>query len=386
MKRMKVENAMQREVTINKRKSGRSWRGAAAALALILASTTVVTRADSSAPARGSAVSTPPEGMVFVPGGVFEMGYEAGHPDEQPVHRVELSPFFIDRTEVTNAQFAAFIEATGHVTRAERDGYAWAYVEGGADFARIEGANWRAPQGPGSGIEGLMDHPVVCVSWHDAKAYAQWAGKQLPTEAQWEYAARGLGGAHQTAVGPDEIESEAGHHGHGAHHGAHDPSSTGTSTVTAPEPTAHHASGPAPRSGSARRIQTVGANIWEGTWPQENRLEDEHFYTAPVGSFAANDLGIHDMIGNVWEWTADWYAPDAYNRSSAVNPTGPESGANRVARGGSWFCSSNYCGAYSTHYRGASPPDSAFNNVGFRCVVTLPSPEAGALAEQGGRS
>ena len=124
----------------------------------------------------------------------------------------------------------------------------------------------------------------------------------------------------------------------------------------------------------------VKANVWQGIWPRANHLEDGYFYTAPVGSFPPNELGLHDMIGNVWEWTADWYAEDEYRTSRRLDPTGPTGGEHRVARGGSWFCSPNYCGAYNSHYRGASPPDRAFNNVGFRCAADPPqeTPSAGA--------
>lgn len=306
----------------------------------------------------------PPAGMVYVPGGTFEMGYAAGHEDEAPVHRVELSPFYIDRTEVTNAQFSAFVEATEYVTGAERDGFAWGYLKGEDDFRRIEGAQWRFPEGPGSGIGDRMNHPVVCVNWHDARAYAQWAGKRLPTEAEWEYAARAAGREHQAA---QLTEGETAHHGHAV-------------SRPAPEPTAHHASGSLPAFTEDGNILLVRANYWQGTWPSENRKTDAYFYTAPAGSYAPNDLGLHDMIGNAWEWCADFYASDYYGRSPAADPKGPETGQNRVARGGSWFCSSNYCGAYSTHYRGASPPDHAFNNVGFRCAVSAAStagPSAG---------
>lgn len=294
-----------------------------------------------------------PEGMVYVPGGVFEMGFKGGHDDEAPVHSVELSPFFIDRTEVTNAEFAAFVDATGHVTQAERDGFAWCYLEGESDFRQVRGAQWRHPQGPDSDIEDRMDHPVVCVTWEDAAAYARWAGKRLPTEAQWEYAARGAGGAHRAA----QTEDGGNHEGHAS------------GDARAPEPTAHHGSGASPSTADDRDVRLIRANFWQGAWPERNLLEDRHYYTAPAGSFPPNDLGVHDMIGNVWEWTADYYASDYYARSPRRNPTGPETGQNRVARGGSWFCSSNYCGAYSTHYRGASPPTHAFNNVGFRCVM-----------------
>jgi len=257
-----------------------------------------------------------PSGMVRVPGGEYRMGFSDGAEDERPVHPVVLDSFWIDRHEVTNRQFAEFVRATGWVTRAERDGHLWCYLEGADRFRLVSGADWRNPFGPGSAVDERLDHPVVCVSWNDARAYAEWAGKRLPTEAEWEYAAR------------------AGDHGH----------------LTA---------------------IAAAANVWQGTWPERNELADGFFYTSPVMRFAANPLGVHDMIGNVWEWCSDWYAGDYYERSPAANPSGPDTGDRRVARGGSWFCSVNYCGAYSTNFRGASPPGRAFNNVGFRCAKDI---------------
>jgi len=265
-----------------------------------------------------------PEGMVRIDGGTFEMGRAGGSADEGPVHTVEVSPFLLDVHEVTNRDFAAFVRATGHETQAERDGYAWAYLEGATEFARVKDADWRRPEGPGSSIAARMDHPVVCVSWEDAKAYAEWAGRRLPTEAEWELAARAGSKGHAAVQGPKAV--------------------------------------PGPER------DLVEGNVWQGVWPEENELDDGYFYTSPVGRFAANGHGVHDMLGNVWEWCADWYGADWYAKSPAKDPTGPESGDRRVARGGSWFCSENYCGAYSTHFRGASPPGSAFNNVGFRCA------------------
>jgi sulfatase modifying factor 1 len=267
-----------------------------------------------------------PAGMVLIPGGEFLMGSENFFEDEKPVHKVMVNDFFLDRHEVTNARFAVFVKATGHVTTAEREGHCWAYFEGGTEWQYAEGTDWRHPQGPGSTIEHRPDHPVVCVSWEDAAAYAAWAGRRLPTEAEWEFAARAGDPGHFVA-----------------------------------------------RTGEEQPVETeVTANVWEGEWPAHNRLEDGYFYTAPAGSFPANAAGVHDMLGNVWEWTADWYDAEYYAVSPGENPRGPESGDKRVARGGSWFCSPNYCGAYSTHYRGGSPPGHAFNNVGFRCAGDIP--------------
>ncbi len=278
------------------------------------------------------------ENMAYVPGGRFLMGLADGHDDEKAVHEVELKPFLLDRYEVTNRDFAAFVEATGYVTQADSDGYCWCYLEGESDFQTIAGAGWRHPQGPESSIEDRMDHPVVCVSWHDTVAYAKWIRKRLPTEAEWEFAAR--------AGSPKHFRAR-----------------TDGLSARAAMPQA---------GGPVGDEVLIEANVWQGDFPSKNRLHDGYYYTAPVGRFTANALGLHDMIGNVFEWTADWYSAEYYLHAAVANPTGPLSGEHRVARGGSWFCSSNYCGAYSTHFRGGSPPDHAFNNVGFRCAADLP--------------
>lgn len=248
--------------------------------------------------------------MVPVPGGEYIVGDL--HENDAPIHRVRVDRFLIDRHEVTNRRFAAFIAATGHVTGAERNGGAWIYRGGEADWKWIRGADWRHPLGPDSSIDDAPNHPVVAVTWQDAAAYATWAGKRLPTETEWEVAAR-AGQPANAAASP--------------------------------------ASNPA-RDGSA--------NVWQGTWPRKNEMLDRFFYTAPVGSFSPNALGLYDMIGNVWEWTADWYHEESSNDPPSL----------RVAKGGSWFCSSHYCGAFRPGFRGKSPPSHAFNNVGFRCART----------------
>jgi formylglycine-generating enzyme required for sulfatase activity len=316
-------------------------------VAIFLVAITIVgLRARRAQPSPSSAAS---EGrMVLLKGGTFVMGtegradqahhanaahaslsgakvkdpaHEVGDDDERPAHRVTLSPFYLDATEVTNAEFARFVEATGYKTDAEKQGSAWVFKRGQKDWASIDGADWRHPFGRDSTIADKMNHPVVNVSWNDATAYAKWAGKRLPTEAEWEYAARG---GREGEVYPWGNELKPG----------------GKSL----------------------------ANFWQGTWPQDNKLEDGFYYTAPVASFAPNGFGLHDMIGNVWEWAADWYAADYYQHSPAKDPQGPSTGEMRVARGGSWFCSANYCGAYRVGFRGQSPPDAGFNNVGFRCA------------------
>lgn len=244
--------------------------------------------------------------MILVPGGKYRIG--DAHEADAPVRSVEIAPFLLDRHEVTNRQFQEFVRATGYATSAERERGAWVYRGGESEWRRIAGANWRRPLGPASSIVAAMDHPVVAVTWDDASAYARWAGKRLPTEVEWEVGARG-----------GEWPA-AGHH-------------------------------------DANPSRDASANVWQGTWPKKNELADGFFYTAPAGSFAPNGLGLYDMIGNVWEWTADWY------------DDGSQAPTMKVARGGSWFCSANYCSAFRPGFRGKSPAGHAFNNVGFRCAL-----------------
>jgi formylglycine-generating enzyme len=293
----------------------RAWGGAAAGFILAVATvggtaawfeTRTVERSAAaivwgSAPPRNRIA----DDTVLVPAGVYTIGDESAEASgDAPLRRVQLAAFRIDRHELTNRQFTQFVRARSYVTTAEREGGAWIYRGGDPDWSYVRGADWRHPLGPGSDIERAWDHPVVLVSWYDANAYAKWAGMRLPTEAEWEVAARG------------GVPPHFGHHAHSA--------------------------------------PTI-ANVWQGHWPEHNTVADGFFYTAPVGSFAPNRIGLYDMIGNVWEWTADSY---------------DSQGTLRVARGGSWFCSANYCGAYREGFRGKSPPDHAFNNVGFRCAVS----------------
>jgi formylglycine-generating enzyme required for sulfatase activity len=219
-------------------------------------------------------------------------GREVGDDDERPAHRVRLSPFYIDPTEVTNAEFGRFVQATGYKTDAEKKGSSWVFRKGRQDWESVDGADWRHPLGPDSTVRDKVNHPVVNVSWNDAAAYAKWAGKRLPTEAEWEYAARG------------GREGEI-----------------------------------YPWGNQLKPNGKAVANFWQGTWPEDNRMEDGYYYTAPVASFQRNGFGLYDIIGNAWEWTADWYADDYYKHSPAKDPKGPKSGEMRVARGGSWFCS-----------------------------------------------
>lgn len=283
--------------------------------------------------------------MVKIPGGRFLMGTRNGLPDEAPPHWVTVSGFYMDRHEVTNDQFAAFVKATGYRTVAERPlnpkdypGVPKADLKPGAGvfevgkgWSYVSGASWRHPSGPKSNLVGKGKFPVVQVAWDDAMAYAKWAGKQLPTEAQWEFAARG--GSNRAFIWGNE------------------PFST-------------------------KRPQ---ANIWQGEFPYECKVLDGFKTTAPVMSFAPNPYGLFDMAGNVWEWCRDWYRPDAYQPAAVTNPKGPRDSydpdepgvAKRVLRGGSFLCADNYCRGYRPTARMKSTPDTGLFHAGFRCVKPL---------------
>ncbi len=238
--------------------------------------------------------------MVRVEAGEYEIGDPSA---DTPLRRVKTDAFLIDSHEVTNEEFAQFVGATGYQTTAEREGGGWLYVGGSKDWRFVAGANWQRPLGSESDISSATAHPVVLVSWEDAAAYAKWAGKRLATEVEWEVAAR---------------------------------------------------AGVEARAGEAADHVPTDANVWQGEWPRKNELTDGFLYTSPAGSFKPNEIGLYDMIGNVWEWTSDRYDDKL-----------------RVVKGGSWFCSANYCGAYRPGFRGKSPEGRAFNNVGFRCVKSL---------------
>jgi formylglycine-generating enzyme required for sulfatase activity len=288
-----------------------------------------------------------PRGQVPVPAGGFAMGdgFGEGYPadGETPVHHVRLRAFRMDATTVTNAQFAAFVKDTGHVTGAEEFGVSAVFHLAFAANARadrrhvvnqaagtpwwlaVSGADWRHPEGPGSDISARQNHPVVHVSWYDAQAYAAWAGKRLPTEAEWEYAARGGLEGRRFAWG-DELT---------------------------------------PRG---RWL----CNIWQGAFPAHNTVEDGHLATAPAASYPPNGYGLHQTAGNVWEWCADWFAADYYARSPSADPTGPGAGEQRVMRGGSYLCHASYCHRYRVAARSSNTPESTAGNIGFRCAGTAP--------------
>ncbi|MCE9563027.1 MAG: formylglycine-generating enzyme family protein [Planctomycetes bacterium] len=311
-----------------------------------------------------------PEGMVWIPRGKFKMGTEDTNRrffDAHPEHEVEIDGFWMDETEVTNAKFAEFVAATGYVTVAEQKptleqimpnllpgveppppeklvpaslvfntpdpSHSEANDANGWDW--VPGACWRHPEGPGSDIKDRMDHPVVHVCWKDADAYCKWAGKRLPTEAEWERAARG-GLTGKTYVWGDEAPDEGG---------------------------------------------KWRCNIWQGTFPVKNTQIDGYLRTAPVKSYPPNAYGLYEVAGNVWEWCADWYGPDYYASSPVKNPTGPTSSFDphahqnenpyapkRVQRGGSFLCSDGFCARYKPYGRGRGDVDTGQSHVGFRCA------------------
>jgi sulfatase modifying factor 1 len=301
------------------------------------------------------------DGMIAIPGSTFAMGSDRFYPEEAPVRQVRVDPFWIDATPVTNAEFAAFVAATGHVTLAEtapdpkdypgmsaelaQPGSAVFEMSGGpVDLREASwwqfrlGANWRQPLGPGSGIDELGDHPVVHVAHADADAYAHWAGKSLPTEAEWEFAARGG------------------------------------------LPDADFAWGDELAPGGA-----MLANYWQGLFPFANQLSDGWLRTSPVRTFPPNGYGAFDMIGNVWELTSDWFVLPKVERKARgsccvpANPRGGTRGSSiargdqakvprKVMKGGSHLCAENYCQRYRPAARYAQPIDTTTGHVGFRCV------------------
>jgi formylglycine-generating enzyme required for sulfatase activity len=337
---------------------------ATAAVALLLAALLVPQLVASKRTGDNSPAPPPPgpapDGMAWVPGGAFFMG-DADFPDATPVHRVEVDGFWMDKTEVTNAQFKKFVEATRYVTVAEK-APDWeemkkqlppgtprppddVLVPGSLVFTPpdhpvsldehyqwwqyVPGADWRHPDGPKSSIDGKDNHPVVHVCYDDAAAYAKWAGKRLPTEAEWEFAARGGLDRKPYAWGDEQ--------------------KPGGKWV---------------------------ANIWQGQFPRENTADDGFPRAAPVASFPPNAFGLYDLSGNVWEWCSDWYRPDTYAASPPRNPHGPADSLDpnepntpkRVQRGGSFLCSDVYCKGYRPGCRGKGDVTSGASHVGFRCV------------------
>jgi formylglycine-generating enzyme required for sulfatase activity len=301
--------------------------------------------------------------MIFIPGGTFCMGSDNHYPEEAPTHRVTVSGFWMDRTPITNREFRKFVEATGHVTFAQippdpKDYpgalphmlYAGSLVFKSPEqavalndwsqwWSFLKGADWRHPYGPATNIDDLDDHPVVHVAYADALAYADWAGKELPTEAQWEFAARG---------GLDGVQFAWGEE-------------------FAPD---------------GKQM----ANTWQGNFPSKNDLLDGYERTSPVTAFPENGYGLHDMIGNVWEWTLDWFSAkhEADAKKACCIPQNPRGGSEaasydlcdpdiriprKVLKGGSHLCAPNYCQRYRPAARHAEPIDTSASHVGFRCVA-----------------
>ncbi len=320
---------------------------------------------DSNASSIAASGDTSSKGMVYIPGGSFSMGADnqQADKDEYPKHEVKLNAFWIDKTEVTNAEFEKFINATGYITTAEKKPD-WEemkktlppgtpkpsddqLVAASLVFKQtnqpvdlndynqwwdwVPGANWRQPEGPGSSIKGHENYPVIQVSWFDAMAYCKWAGKQLPTEAQWEFAARG---GLVNNIYP-----------------------WGNEHVNAGKPK---------------------ANTWEGKFPYYNETKDGFVKLAPVRSYAANGYGLYDMAGNVWEWCSDWYNYDYYKtiNGTITDPQGAKKSfdpaeplmAKRSLRGGSFLCNESYCTGYRVSRRMKSTPDTGLEHTGFRCV------------------
>lgn len=281
-------------------------------------------------------------GMKLLAGGEFLMGNDRTYgfvaDGEGPVHRVMLTPFWIDSCAVTNEHFNAFVNATKYITESERFGWSFVFhghlslkqqaatvrlvVQGSEWWCRVDGATWRHPEGPGSNIKKRWDYPVVHVSWHDALAYCSWTGKRLPTEAEWEFAARGSLGPGNRFPWGDELE-----------------------------PGGRHM-----------------MNVWQGTFPTHNTEADGYKGSAPAKSFKANGYGLYNMTGNIWEWCWDWFDAGYYRASPTTDPTGPTNGTQRVMRGGSYLCHASYCNRYRVDARSGNTPDSATTNLGFRCV------------------
>jgi formylglycine-generating enzyme len=301
--------------------------------------------------------------MVWIPGGTFRMGSAKHYPEERPVHRVTVDGFWMDRSPVTNERFAAFVRATGYQTFAETipsaADYPGALPEmlfagslvfvqpaGPVDLSNatnwwkyVGGADWKHPGGPGTSIEGLDRHPVVHVTFADAEAFASWDKKELPTEAEWEFAARGGLEAASFAWGTDFMPDD-------------------------------------------RHM----ANTWQGRFPTEHKCTDGYERTSPIGAFPANGYGLYDMIGNVWEWTTDWYQPRHPNEQLKaccipLNPRGPRAEDShdpdqpsiriprKVLKGGSHLCAPNYCRRYRPAARYPEPVDTSTSHVGFRCIL-----------------
>jgi formylglycine-generating enzyme required for sulfatase activity len=303
--------------------------------------------------------------MVWIPGGTFKMGSDKHYPEERPAHRVSVDGFWMDRCPVTNARFARFIEATGHKTFAEippdpkdypgadpgllhAGSLVFVQPKAAVDLSDVtnwwqymKGADWRHPYGPGSSLDGIDDHPVVHVTFDDAEAFARWEQKELPTEAEWEFAARGgLEGA-AFAWGDEFLPGD-------------------------------------------RHM----ANTWQGEFPWQHRSKDGYERTSPVGAYPSNGYGLFDVAGNTWEWTTDWYQPKHPGEQikACCIPANPRGGREedsydpqhpgitiprKVLKGGSHLCAPNYCRRYRPAARYPQPVDTSTSHVGFRCIARV---------------
>ena len=276
------------------------------------------------------------DGMIYLEGGSFLMGTDKPSfptDGEGPVREVRLEPFWIDAFALTTGQFTAFADATGYHTEAERYGWSFVFyqflpenfpptraVPEAPWWRQVYGASWRRPEGPGSSSEDRLNHPVVHVSWNDAVAYAHWAGKRLPTEAEWEYAARGGLEQKQYPWGNRLV------------------------------PDRQHR-----------------CNIWQGTFPENNTAKDGYLGTAPATAFEPNSYGLYNMTGNTWEWCSDWWSAE-HGAGPLTNPQGPNEGMAKVLKGGSYLCHVSYCNRYRVAARTHNTPDSSTGHIGFRLI------------------
>lgn len=283
------------------------------------------------------------EDMVFIESGEFLMGTndKDGFPadGEGPIRNVKVHSFWIDKYAVSNAKFLEFVKATNYKTEAEQFGWSFVFYQLLSKetamkvrqvpqdtpwWAVVEGAYWFQPEGPDSNIDDRMNHPAVHISWNDAKAYCDWAGKRLPTEAEWEFAARG-GLVQKKYPWGDELHPEGKH----------------------------------------------VCNIWQGEFPKLNTIEDGFLGTAPVDEFSPNGYGLYNVAGNVWEWCSDWFSPTYHKDDTKDNPQGPAYGNWKSMKGGSYLCHESYCNRYRVAARTSNTPDSSAGNLGFRCVMDV---------------
>ena len=282
------------------------------------------------------------EGMVLIEAGSFLMGTDSDKgweaDGEKKVIEVSMDPYWISRCCVTNREFGEFVDDTGYVSEAEQFGWSYVFhillqksvlkrlkpqnVQGLEWWYGVEGAYWRKPEGPGSNVKKRMDYPAIHISWSDAVAYCQWKGHRLPTEAEWEKAARG-GLEQKIYPWGDELHPEGKHR----------------------------------------------CNIWQGNFPLANTAEDGHVGPAPAKSFRANGFGMYNLVGNVWEWCSDWFSPNWRLIHKEPNPQGPDTGGSKVMKGGSYLCHDSYCNRYRVAARTSNTPDSSTGNLGFRTAM-----------------